>query len=596
MKPRGMSKQILLLIVLSLSSASGFIPVHGSPLKEGNASHYLIEASLDAEERVLTGRLVLTYTCGDFSIDELWFHVYPSSDFFNGQGGDFEVLNISIPGVGPLQWEIGGSDGSLLRVELGRRLQPFETVQVEVRFRERIPEVDERFGFQDGVFSLGNWYPILAVFKGGEWQYRPYYPWGEAFYSLVADYDVYITVDRGYEVAATGVLQDVEAVGDQRVFHWKAEMVRDFAMAISNRFVVANTTIGDVNVYAYVLRENVNFTSEILEVTVRALRIYSELFGPYVYPELRMAEVAGWYGGMEYPMLIFLSKAAIEGCGGEGLEVVISHEVAHQWWYAAVGNDQAIEPWLDEALATYSEVIYFEMLYGREKGEGVLSKYVKRQFYDYARSARDRPVLSSVYDFGEDSVAYTRTAYQKGALVLHMLRSVIGDESFFKGLRLYAERFRFKVASTADFLAVMEEVSRTDLTWLLEDWLRRSGIPARRVEGFASPVGERYSLEVIVSQSLKRRALMPVGIYTEGGRLKRWIWLVGNVTAITFVTREKPRGVVLDEGDIVLGFDDEQMVRVELRLDRRFRMSGWLVLLFAVGVATALSCMALKWE
>jgi aminopeptidase N len=203
----------------------------------------------------------------------------------------------------------------------------------------------------------------------------------------------------------------------------------------------------------------------VLQTTVAALELYGELFGPYPRPILSVVE-ADFLDGMEYEGLYFLSKGfynLYQGTPGELLVAIAAHETAHQWWYARVGNDQALEPWLDEALCTYSERIYYENV----APEALEWWWAYRVNY-YEPSG---PVDGSIYNPGGFR-PYRDAVYLNGAVFLEALRGVVGETAFFATLRDYAARYSGKIATGKDFFDVLREHTDADFNQLVKDFFQ----------------------------------------------------------------------------------------------------------------------------
>jgi aminopeptidase N len=203
----------------------------------------------------------------------------------------------------------------------------------------------------------------------------------------------------------------------------------------------------------------------VLQTTADALELYSSLFGPYPRKSLTVIE-ADFLDGMEYDGLYFLSKGfynLYSGGPADYLTSIAAHETAHQWWYAALGNDQAFEPWLDEALCTYSERLYYETLHP----ESLDWWWTYRIFYYEPRGWVD----GSIYN-PQGYRAYRDAVYLNGALFLEDLRNSIGDEPFFEFIHAYSQENYQRIATGDDFFAILATFSQIDLTPLLDKYFQ----------------------------------------------------------------------------------------------------------------------------
>jgi aminopeptidase N len=159
-------------------------------------------------------------------------------------------------------------------------------------------------------------------------------------------------------------------------------------------------------------------------------------------------------------------------------EFYIAHELAHQWWGQAVGWKNYHEQWLSEGFAQY-----FAALFARERRGEQAFRDVMRQFRRWAMDQSDQGAVYQGYRLGHiknDSRVFRALVYNKGASVLHMLRRLMGDEAFFRGLRRYYAENRFKKAGTEDLQHAMEAEYGGSLERFFERWIYESGLPRVR--------------------------------------------------------------------------------------------------------------------
>jgi aminopeptidase N len=201
----------------------------------------------------------------------------------------------------------------------------------------------------------------------------------------------------------------------------------------------------------------------LLDEVSLALTTYQERFGPYPYPVLSIVE-ANFYDGMEYAGLFFLGRDFYLADDGTKLNYLIDlavHETAHQWWFGLVGNDQAMEPWLDEALATYSEYLFYEEYY-----PGMAEAWWHFRVETFSPTGY---VDSTIYTSG-DFQTYANAVYLRGAQFLHDLTARIGDEAFFAFLNDYAAQMSGKIATAEDFFGILQQHASTALPALVGEY------------------------------------------------------------------------------------------------------------------------------
>jgi aminopeptidase N len=206
--------------------------------------------------------------------------------------------------------------------------------------------------------------------------------------------------------------------------------------------------------------------------TVAALRIYSDNFGPYPFRDLRVAPAPIGFRGMEYPQVVMLGPELYNRFR-ENLEVLIAHEVAHQWWYQMVHNDPVNEPWLDESLAEYSMKIYMEKLRGRRDANQLVFKRWQVPLNGLIEQGKDTLVNGRVSSF-DDGSQYETIVYGKGALFYEALRKQLGDRRFFRFLHNYLEKHRWGIVDSATWQADLAALQDPAVDALYQQWVAQA--------------------------------------------------------------------------------------------------------------------------
>lgn len=474
-----MKKAFILTAILFIFAAS--VAVFTACGSSEEATKYTIKAVYDAENRLLDADMTVHYVNDGDALDSVYFHLYPASyregarfapiteddvgaAYPNGISyGGITIENATVGGEN-VPWEIGGEDENMLIVNTA--VDGGKSADIGISFTVNVPEVRHRLGYADGVLNLGNWYPIAAVYENGAFRCDPYYSNGDPFYSETADYDVELTLPSGWEAAGSGSVTTTLS-GDVSVFEFTAENVRDFAICASAGFTCVEGEQDGVKIRFY---GNPLQAENGLEIAKDAVRTFSELFGQYPYATYSVAVTPFTEGGMEYPALAYISS---DMTGSLFAETIV-HETAHQWWYAAVGNDQINNAWMDEGLAEYSTTLFYE----HNPSYGVTAE-------DRIADAMQSFVLfSEVYGgsegfgrmdraLGEYSTAteYAFHAYVKGELMFDSVRHVIGDDAFLKALRAYYKEYSGKTATPDALIAAFEEASGLQLADFMESWI-----------------------------------------------------------------------------------------------------------------------------
>jgi hypothetical protein len=312
--------------------------------------------------------------------------------------------------------------------------------------------VADRFGRIGGTALLGNVIPVLAVRDRRGLHLQPYSFRGESFYSLGARWDAVLRMPERLRAATTGTVQSEESAGAERVLRVSTDQARDFSLAIGRLRLLEREQNGvRVRVHA---GPGVRGMRGSMRIARRAVRLFGRRYGPYGSPELDVVLVRGGFQGgigMEYPELVFSIPVA----------EVITHEVAHQWWYALVGNNQFREPWLDESFAQYShERLHPEVNFCRPRNPYLLVAPRRRRI----------PLDSTMGVFERASpLAIGEVAYFAGSCALQRLEGDIGRARMTALFRLLQTRFRHGVMTKSDVLAGIREVAPR---YRLRRWLR----------------------------------------------------------------------------------------------------------------------------
>jgi aminopeptidase N len=207
-----------------------------------------------------------------------------------------------------------------------------------------------------------------------------------------------------------------------------------------------------------------------LEAAIAALELYGELYGPCPLAEFDVVEADQWYHGMEWPGLMLLGTVFYDGSDPVCGEWFVAHEVAHQWWYNVVGSDPVAHPWLDEALAQYSAMLYYRRLWLPDAAEA----YVQPIIYDRYAPYADRPGgvhLDQPTTAFEDDEAYYAIVYAQGAMFLEALHRALGEAAFFSALQAYHQHNQFQIVTPDTLHATLRQAAPETVDKLWAEWV-----------------------------------------------------------------------------------------------------------------------------
>lgn len=356
-----------------------------------------------------------------------------------------------------------------LRVELPERLASRDSTVLRVPFRLTIgtsaAPFTARVSRENGVVTLGHWFPILS-------REHDVYGIGDPQISFTADLirlELTTTAPMPRDaVACPGLVSAPDVSGTAWVC--EAEDVRDFSLVVNPDFRLTSRTVGEVALRVYTETVSGDVTADL---AAQALVGLGEAFGPYPWPDLVLAEIGGGGGfSMEYPRAIHLTRTKVTDT------YVIYHEVAHQWFYALLGNDQMREPWLDEGFADFSARHLM----------GIGENHCSTRDVDSPVFAWEAGPIS-----GGDWTScdgYFHAVFDQSSEFLNALRSAMGDEAFFGAMRDFIDRNGHDVVTGRSLLDHLQRRSQTDLLPLYRRYLaayddidpsrlRRPGVPSR---------------------------------------------------------------------------------------------------------------------
>lgn len=380
-------------------------------------------------------------------------------------------------------------NGTIMKIRPSRFIAPGESIQIELWFRSQVPLMIVRTGRNNTEqvgFTMTQWYPKVAAYDRTGWHADEYIR--REFYGGFANFDVTIHIDSSYTVAATGVLQNPEicrhgyALGTisdsggrkaELSWHFHAEQVHDFAWAADTSYIHNRERIRNgLELHSFYKKETATLEDwqNILPDVARIFQWMEARVGPYPYPSYSL--VQGGSGGTEYPMLsMILGKRPVNKGLSKGYPIITLaiHEIMHNWWYAAVANDETRNAWLDEGFALFFQYEYLDELNQKKDRQSI------RTSYDYLippmRIGALEP-MTTPSDYYDANWSYDASVYHKGAVFLNQLRYIVGDESFWKGMRDYYKRWSFGHPDGDDFILCMEKASGIELKWYLDLWTK----------------------------------------------------------------------------------------------------------------------------
>ena len=518
------------ILTLSLIWSVGFVQAQYWQ----QAVDYTMEVELDTETAQYKGNQKLIYTNNSpETLHKVFYHLYfnafqPGSEMAirlknsadknrrfkvsidslsQEQQGFLKVSNLKQDG---LTVETINSE-TILEVKLNQPLLPGENTVLELNFEGQVPDVIRRAGKNsaEGVaFSMAQWYPKMAEYDIEGWNTDPYT--GREFHGVWGDFDVKITLNKDYTVAASGYLQNAEDIGkgysDRKkskskkgkiTWHFIAPQVHDFTWAADADYI-HDTYPGPNGVALHFFYKN---DPEIIENwkklqadTAKMMAYYNTKIGPYPYDQYSV--VQGGDGGMEYAMLTLITGGRSYG----SLFGVTAHELAHSWFQHILATNETKHEWMDEGFTSFISALASNEILEQNKEFPLEGSY--RGYFNLVNSGFEMPQSTNANRY-KHNLAYESTAYSKGAVFLGQLGYVVGEENLFKILQAYYKKWQFKHPQPNDLRRIAERVSGLQLQWYLTDWTQTTNTINYAITGLENK-GDGSVIH------LERKELMPM--------------------------------------------------------------------------------------
>ncbi len=499
---------------------------------------YQINLKLDFDRRTYSGtERVRWVNRGDHATSIVYFHLYSnmrSPDYVAPKLKDAagEIISDE-PRLDVSEVRLASSDSAIpfslddetttLRVMLREAVQPGNAVEIQIKFKGSVPEIDpEETGLVThvlqqvsaairstremrrardtnfvcrGVMMLSTSFPILAARDGDDWYRKIESSIGDALTTDPADYDVTIEAQPGVKIF-TPVGPAANTQGEKtESSRFAGENLRDFAIIAGRELRVEEARSGEVTLRSIYRPDHEVIARRVLKIAGDSLRVYEKEFGPLPLRSVTIvdAPLVATLGSAEFtglgaiasafyvdfdsptmrnmPDVIREQQASVE----DSLEWTVAHVVAHQWWGATVGNDAGREPVLDESLSNWSALLYYRETHGDEQTATALEEQLRGVYKLYRTFGGDDMEASRSSRDYRNSFQYAAIVSSKGALMFEALRKLLGDEKFFAALREYYTLNSLEVADLDDlrgaFIAKAPVEQRRTVNRTFDRWL-----------------------------------------------------------------------------------------------------------------------------
>jgi len=468
--------------------------------------NYKIDVRLDETQKILDGFVSIDYS--NFSPDTLnfiWFHLWPnaykndqsafSEQLLENDRTDFYFCDPEKKGfINQLEFKIDDQNSSftnhpqhqdIIKLNLPKPLLPGQTINIQTPFHVKLPYNFSRGGYLDSSFQITQWYPKPAVYDKYGWHEMPYLDQGE-FYSEFGNFEVNISIQKDFKVAATGILQSENINGEIKKLQYKQDNIHDFAWFADRNFIIEHDTMElnnkSIEVYAYHYPRKIFTTLNTIDLIKNAIRTKSNWIGNYPYNIVSVVESeSDGGGGMEYPTITLIDQVNSK----KSLDNLINHEVGHNWFYGILASNERDYPWMDEGMNSYYDKRYAQLYYPEKNNNTTqfLNNRIPKDLDNLitetvCKIKSDQPISTKSADFTE--LNYAMIAYNKAAQWMQWLEDSLGKTTFDKIMKAYFDKWKFKHPYPEDFKNIAESISQKDLSIYFEELNKKGSIYPKR--------------------------------------------------------------------------------------------------------------------
>ena len=428
---------------------------------------YAIDADLNPEIRSMTyTETAEILNTGSDSTEKLYFHIYGNK--FKGlrqvEDGDIAVLSIQDQDGNALQWQ-REQEGVLYCVELARKLEPGQSAELTFACEVSIPDMESMYGVsRDGDVQLPMFSIQLAMYDSNGWDTAPLPEDGDGRYGAAADYELTIRVPETYVLACNGDELSRQTSGGVTTYSYRAEKRRDIVVFACEDYVLLERTVGGTEILGYFNETAEGVTRQRMEYAMDcaafSLEYFNGIFGEYPYHTLVVTNSGlgtNFSPNMEYSGLIAIRFDSQQ----ISMKTNTFHEVAHQWFYGLVGNDENREPWLDEGFADFAVGLCLDA----DRNEDF-------PYWELKDISSNAVVGEKVNVSCDEASVYQWVIYDRGAVFLKTLMESVGQEEFLSVLSDYCQEHRYGIATTESFLQMLYEGTDVDTSDIVGEFIK----------------------------------------------------------------------------------------------------------------------------
>jgi len=526
-------------------------PRQSEPSHTFDVLHYRIDLTFEGENRAFQGETSITLRSLSDQLEALTLHAET-----------YEVQEVRSVDQGVLAFE--HQDGTL-KIELPEEMGYNDTTTLTVYYGTSRFEVNpEEYGMGAnyplglGFFDANEEHPFLFnaySFPNGARHWFPGYDHPQDR----ATHETIITTLADHKVLANGLLESVTQNGNGTVtYHWSQKQAHPTYPYnfVSGPYSIIEDEYDGMSVNYWVYPKDEDKALRSFHRTPEVLAFFEEYYGvEYPWDKYDQICVPGIGGGAEATTATLIGASTLHDEKAEKdfpSHWLVAHEAAHHWWGDFVSYRDWTQTWISESFATFSEYLYSAHLYG--PAEGALNLHNKRSTYlNEVKNSYQRPIIFDRWIYPNQN--FDRHTYQKGALVLHMLRDYLGEDQFRRVLRHFLTKHAYQPVDDHDFLKSIWEVTGQNMDWFFAQWLYKAGHPVLEIDH--SWEGQEVVLKVRQVQDTSTgvpifRMPVKIAITSSGETQLHTVWLQESDHTYRFLAKEKPQMVRFDPDHTLL--------------------------------------------
>ena len=488
-----------LLFVLPLISKADTYPIN----KNIDIKHYVFKLSLSDADNEITGTTLVTISFKEAGMKNFRLDFVNKTSVRKDKGMVVDAVSVNNAAV---DYTHGNDE---LIISLPAPSNKNQTLTFTIQYHG-IPFDGLRIGatkLGDRSFFNENW-----PNRGRHWLPIVDHPHDKASSEFI------VKAPSHYKVVSNGLLMEESELGNQtKLTHWKQSVpvsswlfvlgVADFAVKYVDEFRGKS-----IQTWVYAKNREAGFY-DFDEPTKKVLEFYSNYVGPYAYEKLANIQTPSVNGGMETSSAIFYGEDLVTGKRDERVRNVVIHEIAHQWFGNAITETTWDDAWLSEGFATFFTLLFIENEYGKEEyTKGIIK--ARKSVYDMSVKMPDFSIVSE--RTAEKEQVTSGITYQKGAWVIHMLRNLIGEKNFKKGIQNYYAKYFNANTTTDEFRTEMEKVSGKDLKLFFKQWLYQPINPTINANWTYNASTKKLQIRLNQAQQFLYNVPVEIGYYKKG--------------------------------------------------------------------------------